>query len=239
VSNYTVETIDLTETSRLRVEVDDSPENPRKDWDMATGFVKIEGRGDSRVIDVEPVHDSPIPIVDAHERLATYRTQPRFSANEDLVERWARIFHGMHIEYDSEHGGYWFVSPTFQEENQPFELKDHDTLAWQAEVIKGDRETYRQWADAEVYGVILERLETWAKIPKKGLQLIAETREEWEEVDSLWGCYLDDDYTAQVVAEGHFGLTEEERAALGLPEQDAPTGGETPREAATGVSGEW
>lgn len=253
MSDYTIETIELTETARLRIVSDLDPTNPRKDWDMLTGFVKIDGRGDSRLIDVEPVHDEPIPIAEAQSRIE----------RESDVERWARIFHGLHIEYDSEHGGYWFVDPSAFHQNFPavpgggkvarirparvdgifqanvYETYEQDALECQAEVIEAERETYRQWADGEVYGVILERLALWAKLSDDGssvLQGDGTVREEWEEVESLWGCYLDDDYTAQVVAAEHFTLSDEETAALGLPERQRP---ETPSEPATGVSGEW
>ena len=97
------EIIELTDTARLRIEHDPDAECPRGDWHMLTGFVKIQGRGDSRLMDVPAVHDEPIPIEEAHDRLAFWRTDN----DEDAVERWARIFHDLHIEYDDEHGGYY------------------------------------------------------------------------------------------------------------------------------------
>lgn len=235
--------IQLTDTARLVVEQEVGSTNPRKDWDMLTGFVKIEGRGDSRVIDVEPVHEAPIPIQDAHERLSTWHSQPRFTPHEGIVERWARIFHGMHIEYDSEHGGYWFVDPAGfranfpaigdgnvkrirQRKGAPYGVYDHyeqSALETQAEVIEQERETYRQWAEGEVYIVSLERLERYVRVVDSGSDVVADdidwdsTKDEWETVESIGGNYLDDIYSPRVVADEHFGLTPEEFIALDLP----------------------
>lgn len=241
MSDYTIETIELTEASRLRVEVDQDTTNPRQEWEMLTGFVKIEGRGDSRRIDVEPVHDAPVPIAEAHRRIG-------WDLSEDAVERWARIFHGMHIEYDSEHGGYWFVDPDGFRANFPdagsgkvarirparvdgifqanvYEAYEQDALKCQAEVISQERETYRQWAEGEVYGVILERKVTQVTYQAERTELGFEIDtthppvviDQWDEVESTWGCYLGDDYTAQIVADEYFPLTDEEFIALGLP----------------------
>lgn len=249
MSDYTIETINLTETARLRVEADQDASNPRVDWDMATGFVKIGGRGDSRIIDVEAVHDDPIQIRDAHERIhrsvacapnCPWGSRHRVHVDEQDVVRWARIFHGMHVEYDSEHGGYWFVGQSFIDENAPLLPEGTDLLQWQAEVVESDRDTYRQWAEGEVCGVILERRVSYVKVIDSDSDTLPvdvdwdTLRDEWEVVEDLWGCYLDDDYTAQAVAHENFSLTDEETAALGLPERR-----ETPAEATTGVSSEW
>ena len=43
-----------------------------------------------------------------------------------------------------------------------------------------------------------------------------EVFDEWEVVDSIWGNYLDDEYTAQQVATEHFSLTEDELAAINV-----------------------
>jgi hypothetical protein len=236
------EIIQLTDTARLRVEVDEDASNPRKDWSMMTGFANIPDLGDSRIIDVEPVHADTYGLAEAHGRMDAGRYAYRATIVapdgtkggwivekisrtpvEDRVIRWARIFRGVHVEYDSEHGGYWFVDPQQVQENWPgSDYPDGKSKAeWEAAIIKGERETYRQWAEGEVYGVILERLVTWARMLDDGTADRLDTRDEWEEVESVWGCYLDDTYTAQDVANESWELTDEESAALGL---DAPVG---------------
>lgn len=208
----TIETIQITDTARLRVVVDTDATCPRGDWHMLTGFVKVPGRGDSRRSDVPAVHDDPIGIADAQSRIERER---------DVV-RWARIFHGLHLEYDNEHGGYWFVmldGPEMFTDNWPeLALGKPEHLAKQAEVIEQERETYRQWADGEAVGVILEHKVRWVRVDENDEPVFLVdgdlARETWEEEGSTWGSYLDTEYTAQQVALEHFELDEDEVAAL-------------------------
>lgn len=260
MSNDTVEIIEVTDTARIVVVYDSDGPNPRQDWDMMTGFVKIEGKGDSSLIDVEPVHNDPTSgIAAAFEHFGEagyvyvgqgkgynggpYQHRSWIDA-ERLTVRWARAFYGLHLEYDSEHGGFWFVDPEQMEANFPavgdgtvqrfrqqegapintYEPYVQDFFEASAEVIKGERETYRQWAEGEIYGVVFERLETFAKSRvtrldfgfEADLTVEPEVFDEWTHAASLWDCYLDDDYTAEMVAldELDVKLTDEERAAL-------------------------
>jgi hypothetical protein len=234
------EIIQLTDTARLRVEVDDtSPECPRNDAHMLTGFVKINDLGDSRLMDVPAVHEPPIPIEEAHDRYdetawkfelsgmdsrRENRVYRKTFDPEVRVERWARAFHGLRIVFDAEHGGYWFVAGADEATRQtPINAASRalfydnwpelvpgtpEHIDKQLEVIAQEQETSRQWAEGEVYGVILDRLVEWVR-PDTGA-----SREEWDEVESIWGCYLDKDYTAEVVAGEYFDLTDEEEAAI-------------------------
>ena len=221
------EIIDVTDTSRLVIEPDTDTECPRGDWHMLTGFVKIDGRGDSRLNDVPAVHDDPIGISAAHNQFWFYNDAALSRTEaETLTERWARIFHGLHIEYDSEHGGYWFVAGAnaataatpvdtysralFYDNWPDLKIGTPEHLAKQAEVIAGEQETYRQWAEGEVFGVILERKRHFTKIYDDGS---GAEGDEWDEVDSIWGCYLDRNYTAIDVALEHFDLCPEEEEA--------------------------
>lgn len=231
------EIIQLTDTARLRIETDTDARNPREDMDMSTGFVKIEGRGDSRRIDVVAVHPDRFGLAEAHDRMDEGRhgwrattTMPsgrkagwrletfgRVSV-EDRVARWARIFRGVHVEYDAEHGGYWFVDEdAYWGEMTPEQGRKPLSLEKQEKVITGERKTYEAWAESEVYGVILEREVTWARLDENGEQVFLtepNTMRTWEEVDSIWGCYLNDEYTAQTVAIETFEMTDEEESAL-------------------------
>lgn len=215
--------IQLTDTARLSVEQDIDAINPRKDWDMATGFVKVPGKGDSRLADVPAVHDDTARLLEAYDTFYYGGGVPRFTdlmyrKQERAIEfviRYARVFHGLHVEYDHEHGGFWFVSPTEIAINTKLG-GGWDKLERQAEIIEGERETYRQWAEGEVCGVLLERAATWARLDDSGRPITLTEREEWEVVESIWGCYLDDEYTPQIVADEHFDLSDEEYLALGL-----------------------
>lgn len=76
---------------------------------------------------------------------------------------------------------------------------------WGDHVQEGDS-TWQQWADGQVYGVILERRVTWGRLDDNGEMIFLtepHTMHTWEEAESLWGCYLDETYTARAVAEYH------------------------------------
>ena len=221
------EIIELTENSQLRVEQDSDVGCPRLEMDVATGFVKIAGRGDSRLMDVPAVHYDDIPIELAHSGLATFLNKYGQRDNDEgRVERWARIFHDRVIEYDAEHGGYWFVPERLLKEAFPRLGDDReDWLSTQRLIIENERATYKQWADGDVSGVILERKIIERVETKHWDGEVTETeREDWEHVDSLWGCYLDDDYTAERVALEHFDLTDAERAAIESTKKGSSSG---------------
>lgn len=58
------------------------------------------------------------------------------------------------------------------------------------------QDALESWENGEVYGVILEKRETYTNGDK--------SIDVWEEVDAIWGNYLTDGYTAQDVAAEHF-----------------------------------
>lgn len=214
------EIIQLTETSRLLVETDTDVQCPRGDDHMLTGFAKIDGRGDSRRTDVPAVHENAVrdQIVQAHEHFSAEDWMTRdYRAGafptEDAVVRWARIWCGLVVEYDREHGGYWFVAldgPDLFAENFPDLVPGSpEHLAMQAEVIEQEREIYRQWAEGEVYGVILERRYDYVRPDDTSIAI-----QQWEDQEALWGCYLTDEYTAQRVALENFELDDEETEAV-------------------------
>lgn len=230
MSETIIETITLTPTSRLVVIADTDATCPRGDWHMLTGFVKLGDEGDSRRGDVPPVHDDPIGIESAYNRFdeGGWKFIPNFADREhpqrpyerthfvseyEITERWARIFHGLHLEHDSEHGGFWFVAldgPDLFADNWPdLVIGTPEHLAKQAEVIKQERQTYRQWADGEAVGVVLERYISWVREDDPSTR-----REEWDEQDAVWNNYLGPECTAQQLALDLFALEEDEVAAL-------------------------
>lgn len=227
--------IELTPTSRLNVEPEQYAECPRGDWHMLTGFVKIDGRGDSRLSDVPAVHDDTLGIESAYDEFWNITS----ADPEDVTVRWARIFHGLYIEYDSKHGGFWFVAGAdaataqtpvdeanralFYDNWPDLKVGTLEHLAKQREVIQNERKVYDQWASGDVYTVTLERKETYVKVaPFKnyaGETVVAFTGmddsiTQWEAVDGIGHCYLDDDYSVYDVAHGFFNLSPEEQAVV-------------------------
>lgn len=222
--------IELTETSRLAVWPDTDAENPREDWSMLTGFVKIGNRGDSRLSDVPPVHEDYRRIEEAHDHFLSrlglshftdilYRKQ---AEAVELTERYLRVFYNSYIEYDYEHGGFWFVDPRQLKLNFPA-FTDEGKQDKEAEIIALEQDTYRQWADGEVFGVSLERLVTYAtyqatRTPFGGFEVddpgSANLIDVWEVMESIGGNYESENWTPEHIALDYFALTDDETAAL-------------------------
>lgn len=60
--------------------------------------------------------------------------------------------------------------------------------------------------EEEVYGVELQTLQTWALLAPDG-SLTGIDREEWEHyTESIWGCFLDENYTPETVAKEYWGI---------------------------------
>lgn len=187
---------------RLLIEPDYDAQCPRGDWSMVTGFAKMPNRGNWRLNDVPEVHESEIPVLDAYDRLG-----------EDLAVRWAKVFHGVVLEWDSEHGGYWFCDPDEFRANWP-DLKSGtpEHLASQGRVIEWERAAYRQWADGDVYGVVLEEILECAPIERDedgSARLVdpltdADIERTSRIVEAIWGNYFSDGYGPMQVALENF-----------------------------------
>jgi hypothetical protein len=204
------ETITLTPTSRLRVKYDNDTTNPREDY-AATGALTVAGPHNT--IDVLGVYYFPGFLDTAHDSLFHFGRSQRvasYNPGGDQVIRWARVFHQITLVWDQEGGTYWWTDPTFMADNHPtLAVGSEEYVAIEKQVIESDLTTYKKWANGDTYGVILERLAEWHST----VDSVHRTRLEWEPIDSLWGCYLDGDYTAKQVAAEHFPLTEDEAAA--------------------------
>jgi hypothetical protein len=204
MSSTAVEIINITPTSRLVVEYDTDATNPREDY-AATGALTVSAPRNT--IDVLPVYDFPGELGRAFDELPSGRY---VRGEEDSIIRWARLFHQITLIWDQELGTYWWTDPAFMAENHPtLTAGSPEYVAMEHDVIESDLTTYKTWANGDVYGVILERSAEWLKLDGS-----EDTRTEWEQEDSLFGCYIDGSYTAQQVASEHFDLTDDERAAL-------------------------
>jgi len=85
-------------------------------------------------------------------------------------------------------------------------------LTW-GTALTEDSFEYKQWAKGEVYGVVIEQRVDYYELDDNGVATDRPCLEVWEETgDSLWGCYLDDTYTAEMVAKEYFGVEKKEQA---------------------------
>ena len=83
---------------------------------------------------------------------------------------------------------------------------DAEDPRWWGDHITDNDYVVEQWRAGEVYGVIVERKVDWIRVGAGDGEKLPDTMTTWEEVDSIWGCYLDDTYTARVVANEYFGI---------------------------------
>lgn len=218
MSDDPIATIRIDETHRVLVYPDDGPVNPRKDWEMSTGALTI--RGDSRTIEVEPVYEFPGHLRDADEHLYGVGSETAgWGGASATVKRWARIFYGIELQYVE--GTYWWMhpgqlagwSPVGEFEGQPLyrygagpELLT--SAALQHRVIDADRESYEKWAAGEVYGLRVEKFKLKARLGlnEDGELIILDEDQldidgAWDEVQAVWGFYLDPSDDDAVIAE--------------------------------------
>lgn len=171
------ETIEEADGYRVRLELDDSPEEPYDDG--ATPIFKLDSQRSDYVggFRAEAFNKQAEPYLDA------FRAFESTGKQVEVFERYLRIFHGSvkvqdwHLGYSGEYGYLAF-----------------DTVAWREEVgaplDRLEAEDYlsevRSWAEGDVYGYIVERNREYTKTYSDGEQ---EEGEDWQQVDSCWGFY--------------------------------------------------
>jgi hypothetical protein len=89
-----------------------------------------------------------------------------------LFVRYLKVFHGVTEVETWYSGDYWYVT--------------YDSAAWREAIecpaAKPDMSEYKAWVEGEVYGVIVERLDTWERADDNSF-----TMDSWTEVESAWG----------------------------------------------------
>jgi hypothetical protein len=166
---------------RVRLEYDDSPEQPYDDG--ATPTLQLEGRSWDRY-GVTAFNMQANPYLDAVRRLLE-------THDLDVVERYLRIFHGA-VKVQTYNIGV----------SREFGYVAFDTAAWRDSVGITDterlsKEDYlsevRAWAEGDVYGYIVEKSVSYVKsyLGSGGEVVDNETGAEWIEVDdgTCWGLY--------------------------------------------------
>lgn len=209
--NYIVE---VDENHRLRVEYDDGPADPRKEWDgHLTAVVNVQRNETHRYARcdfIAPVQLYPdeANVEAADDRLFAIRVSPWRSEAEQVI-RFVRIFYGLVAEYDEESQCYWVFSPTAWRKwndvagQEPSPLP---ALVEQERIIREERRTYQDYSEGNVYGVIAEqmtshRTEVFDR-ETGALVRVEVSDEEWDQTDSLWGIFPDDEerYDAEKLA---------------------------------------
>lgn len=202
-----VETIEVDDTTRVTLHYDDNPENPRTAFDPITSARTVDEL--HHVIDVGN-DDFPGDLDRAHQELWHFGRNMyanAYNPGGDTVARWARIFYGITIvtDYDgtSERGTWWWVEPEKMAEAWPeLEQGSPEYVAKEIEAIDSDITEYQAWAEGHVYGIALEKRETWVKLGTEE-DHDPETRTDWEIEESCWGFYINDNYTFEQAAREH------------------------------------
>lgn len=154
---------------RVRIVPDSDSPNPREDYDHAAHALTVNDYG--RYV---PVDADGGPLADAFDRLDTLDADMHVT----LFTLWARIFHAAVVveskPYEGAHA-VWYMTGA--------EIADQGITDPKL-VINGEITEYRQWADGDVYGYVVEELTGWTNDDDA-----EKTMQTWEEVDSCWGYY--------------------------------------------------
>jgi len=199
-----IETIQLDAKHRLAIVPDDSPEDPRE-WQEGVSVHQVN---------LNHRYRAPDSGTNSHE----YALDALIENAEDLEAALTKHFARAGIPFQLvEHNADRDWVGTFIWYWEPAALAAEKALAPDytgIEYLDGCVSQYKAWAANEVYGVIFQKLVTWRREDgETGLFDGGPTREEWEEVEAIWGNYLTDDYTALAVAKDYWPhLMEEVRA---------------------------
>ena len=178
------EIIQIDEDHRLRIEVDEFSESPL-DWGWGDEVFCIS---DHRRMPGDDWDHGDGSLPDFIMSMITYK-----SWTWEQVERMAHL---------------WLVYNGY--ENKKVELREYHasySRNWGQYLVVSDKENratiwdpFVQWLDGDVYGVILEKRTQWTN----GVN--DDTMDTWDEVESLWGNYLDETYNALAVAREYFNI---------------------------------
>lgn len=208
------ETIEVTPSLRLQLYSDADSPNPREDWDgILTGYAEDRHHWTHRVLPT-PLHAFPGPLDDAlhHD-----------DWDIETVQRWARIFYGAELVRSEVYGGVWFIDRAGFVENFPeLDYGSHEGRLKQREIIADEVETYRKWADGELFMLVLERAHAMAPVVWNAASEVWDLRNpltehditySWDPEDSIGGNYPDDTYPPAAIALD-LDITEDEHEAL-------------------------
>lgn len=191
--NLTADIIQINEDTRIVVKYDQDAEDPRN-WDPGVSVHPIRTNARYHRIDAGTnSHEHQLDEIIEHV--------PEMQRDDALARHFERAklpFRIVSMMSGRDWiGDYvWYAEPETVAENMEL------APLWNGlDLVDGCIEQYRAYLDGEVYGVILEKRVTWQRADDPDV-----TQETWEHEDSVWGCYLDGDYTALTVAADHFGI---------------------------------
>lgn len=175
-----VDIINVDENNRLVVVYDELAENP-EEW-LVEEFYDID---DYRIWKGWEHPEDPVAYA-AHVAQYKVRSQRWSEEQRDRAIHIFKLWAGDDREFKVH-------------EWRGYSQSDWATVLEIGEYI-GGYDTYAAWRRGDVYGVIHEKSQTW-KHSEDDREIVT-----WEHEGSLWGSYLDDEYTALDVAREHFDV---------------------------------
>jgi hypothetical protein len=209
METYKTITLDEHPNFRARIVVDTDPPEPyndgqspilQVDGDRAAGHVMTGSYTDKR-------RDSLIE--DAWDWFQEHAIERGWIRAQDHFERYLRLCHDVTTVKTWQ--GYDYHSPTYI---------TYDPADWRKAIGFDDPNSlpenfadsinlneWRAYCEGDTYGIVIEKLTQWVKLDGDNPIFQNEdgsdgVREEWEEVDSIWGFYGDiDGYVADTACE--------------------------------------
>lgn len=157
-----IRTVKVNEKKRIVIDNDQDAENPRTEQWGVSVFQIAES---PKYIDILPGKNSLfLELGEILEKTDDVSAFEQFCEKKGLTYRTTNTERGVYI---------WYVEPEATET-----VKDPE------EFLDGCINWYNEWADGSVYILTLQELVAWHN--DKG-----ETKEDWEDVDSIAGVYID------------------------------------------------
>lgn len=172
MSSYT-EIVRTNGRHRVRLVADDDTENPRVDYEHLDHVITVNASFRYQAIDGDFG-----PLAKIWDRLET--SHYRREATE-IFQRYCAITHRavtLHDDpYNASQVAIWYLmAEDLHEVQDPIEY------------LKAQRNEYRSWAEGDVWGHVVEELQTWRRVdPTTDDPAYLEERVTWEEVDSCYG----------------------------------------------------
>jgi hypothetical protein len=172
---------------RVRLVADADPFKP--DWDGQAFVLQVNGDPWSydRVESANDNSDSDT-FVDAWNHFAEGYSR---AETLEVFERYVRIFHGTkslvtwNLGITREYGYVVFDTAALREE---WDITDEYADNHPGTLAQATLDEWRNWAEGDVYGYIVEKKEFWSKeYARYGVVYQTEEGWDWEEVDSCWG----------------------------------------------------
>lgn len=171
-----VEVKEINEGLRVRVFVDDSPLDPRAEFDHMGTMVMVGGHNQIDTLEGDLV--APL-------------TKLMRDYGFDAAARYLRVFHNSVVIQLDNDGILYGSRDKIRAEwlSAGADMPSDDAIT---EWLEGEWKEYRAWAEGDVYGYVVERIVTVHSASGDVCHY-----GDWEEVESCWGFYGDSDYTMQ------------------------------------------